>query len=250
MIPNSLRLIASAGLLAICCATPQKMERAAVKTDLASVYLQEGNLEGAIAILEEATSLHRQNWMAWNHLGIAYMEKHRPEEADRAFRRAIRFSGGERAEPHLNYGLFLFHEGCVDEAIVQYELALEDLTYRKPALVMNNLGYAYYTQGRYDEAVRILGQALRRMPNLCQARFHLGLTLRAMGRSTRALEAFERTIMLCGEEALGAYLQAGELLLEAGEREKAATYLRKVIEAYPDSEPARSARSRLEEAGL
>jgi type IV pilus biogenesis/stability protein PilW len=243
------RLFPFAFLLLAACVTTRDAERARAQVDLGSAYLREGSTEAAIASLQEATRLDPRNWVAWSHLGMALWAKGRPEQAEEALRKGIRLAH-DRAEPHLNLGVMLFGQGRVDEAITEYEAALSDLTYRKPALVLNDLGFALYSRGEYERAAEVLGEAVERAPNLCQARFNLGLVQRALERSDAAIDTFDQVLALCPDDAVGAWFQAGTLLLDRGDRTRAATYLAEVVKRAPGTEVARAAAARLEEAGL
>lgn len=221
-----------------------KKDRSLSRGELGRAYLTEGSLESAIGALQEAVELDRSNWSAWTFLGLALAEKGKPEDAEKAFGKAIKLAD-ERAEPHLNYGLFLFGQGRVDEAITQYEAALEDLTYRKPAYVLNNMGFALMTKGDYTRAVSVLRQAVQRAPNLCPARFNLGLAVEGTGDSAAALKVYEDVVEVCGEQVPGAYLQVGRLMVELGREDEAATWLYRVVDLVPDSDAAIAARELL-----
>ncbi len=220
--------------------------RSEARAELGRAYLQEGSIESAIGTLREAIELDKTNWIAWTFLGLALAEKGKAEEAEKAFKTAIRHED-ERAEPHHNYGLFLFGQGRVDEAILQYEQALEDLTYRKPAYVLNNLGFALIARGDAERAISTLNDAARRAPNLCPVRFNLGLAYRAAEQPKEALDAFGDVIELCGEEAPGAYLQAGSLLIELDRHDDAMTYLYRVVDLASGSDAAEEAQRMLAE---
>ena len=217
-----------------------KKDRSRAQGELGRAYLSEGSLESAIGTLREAVDLDRGNWAAWSFLGLALAEKGKPEDAEDAFGKAIRHAD-DRAEPHLNYGLFLFGQGRVDEAIVEYEAALEDLTYRKPAFVLNNLGFALMSQGNHQRAVTSLQEAVRRAPNLCAARFNLGLALQLAGEGDDATKEFEDVITSCEDQAPGAYLQVARIAIEAGRPDEAMSHLQQVITIAPDSDVADAA---------
>ena len=236
------RLLPIAALLLALSAPPadaksSRKDRSATRAELGRAYLREGSLEAAIGALNEAVELDRSNWIAWTFLGMALAEKGKVKDAEKAFETALRVED-ERAEPHHNYGLFLFGQGRLDEAILQYELALEDLAYRKPAFVLNNLGFALMTRGDHVRAVSTLRQAVQRAPNLCPARFNLGLAYHAGGQAVQALSAFEDVIEVCGEEVPGAYLQAGLLLIQLERPDDATTYLYRVVDLAPGSDAA------------
>ena len=113
-----------------------------------------------------------------------------------------------------------------EEALQQFDITLADLTYRTPARALNSKGFTLYKLGQFDEAITILTKAVRRTPQLCQARFHRGLSYQAKAEHSSALDDFEAVIQDCGAEASGAYYHAAESLFPLGEREAACTYLR------------------------
>jgi len=209
------------------CVSQKRVERAEARVDLGSAYLREGNAPGALQVLRDATDIDPRSWNAWNKLGLAYMAQSAYESAESCFKRALRLD--PNAEVRNNYGYLLLRTGDLDGAIAQFEIALTDLTYRKPAVVLSNLGQALHRAGRYEEAVLRLSAAIERAPNVCQARFNRGLSYAALGTRDRALEDFEVVINLCGDSASGAYYQAARLLVEMDDRTGACSYLKVVM---------------------
>lgn len=216
------------------CVSRERQQRAYAQCDLGRAYIQEGNTEAAIEVLYRAIDLYPRNWIAWNHLGLALMQKQEPEGAEDAFRKAIRFSSGN-AEPRLNYGVLLFQQGRVDEAITSYQSALDDLTYRKPAAIYLNLGVALASKGEHEEAVRMLQNALSRASNLCAAWVQLGREQAALGRTDDALGTYERGVVLCGLESPEMHVEAARILLSRGAVAEATNHLQVVIQGLPGS---------------
>lgn len=209
------------------CVTADNARKSDTRTDLGTAYLKEGNTPGAVEALRQAASLNPQNATAWERLGLAYMASEAPERAEDAFQRAIRVdTSREPARVHYNYGLLLVKLERHEEALAQFEITLADLTYRTPAKALNSKGYTLYTIGRFDEAIEILGKAIRRAPKLCPARFHRGLSYQAKGEHNNALDDFESVIQSCGAEATGAYYHAAISLFPLGETDAGCTYLR------------------------
>jgi len=215
-------------LLVTACVTPQRELRSETRTKLGTAYIAEGNPVDAISALEEAVQLNPRNAAAWEKLGIAYYAKGARDKAEKAFTKAIKLEP-EKAEIHNNYGLMLLNENRVDDAIEHFNIALADITYRNTALVLNNLGQAYYQKAEYQSAVTILTQCIDRAPNLCQARFNRGLSYRAMDKTTLALSDFEEVIELCGDVATGAYYQAAEIFIAQGDIPAGCSYYQTVM---------------------
>ncbi len=223
------------------CVSSKRQQQAAAQGSLGAAYLREGNAPAAVGVLREAVRLDPRNFEAWEKLALAYMAQGATEESEAAFLRAIRLSP-ERAEIHNNYGLLLMEQARRPEAIEQFELALTDITYRSPALVLNNLGYALYNEGRHDEALQRLNQAIQRAPELCPAYFNRGLVQRARELPPLALADFDAVIQRCPNEAMGSYYQAGGILLELDDTYGGCSYLRVVIDEAPTSPLAAQAR--------
>ncbi len=221
-----------------------KKERSQARGELGRAYLSEGSVELAIGALSDAVDLDKSNWAAWTFLGLALAEKGDDDGAEEAFGKALKLAD-DRAEPHFNYGLFLYGQERYDEAIVQYELALKDLTYRKPAFILNNMGFALLAKGDHDRAVDVLREAVMRAPNLCPARFNLGLALQGAGETDDAVRAYADVIETCGEDAPGAYLQVARLEIDRGRPQEAVPNLIRVIELAPDTDASEAAQELL-----
>ena len=211
--------------LAAGCISNARVESAGAQVRLGTAYLHEGNAPDAVRALEDATTLDRRNWNAWNKLGLAYFTQGAPDRAEAAFRKSLDLVP-DNAEVNNNFGYILTRMGRHEEALPHFAAARQDLTYRKPSLVLSNWGHALYMLGRYEEAEQKLDEAVARAPNLCQAHFNRGLVREARDENDRALDDFEAVIQMCGESSAGAYFRAGRVLLELDDKRGACTYLR------------------------
>lgn len=223
-------------LVLVGCVSKERVTRSQARTELGRAMLMERNAPQAITTLEEATRLDPNNWDAWNKLGLAYHAQGADDLAEKAFRRGIRANSRE-AEIRNNYGYFLTMTGRADEAIAQFEVALKDLDHRRPAVVLANLGQALVELGRTEEGIARLDEAVTRAPNLCPARFARGLAYERSGQPARAIEDFETVIRLCGDEATGAYFNAGRLLLDLNDAPAACAYLRTAAAGDREASP-------------
>ena len=212
------------------CVTAEKARRSDTRTDLGTAYLKEGNAPGAVEALRTAAALNPQNATAWERLGLAYMASNAHELAEDAFQRSMKLgTTDDPARVIYNYGLLLLKMERYDDALVQFDKTLADLTYRTPARALNSKGYTLYLLRRYEEAINVLSDAIRRVPAMCPAQFHRGLAYQAKGQSQLALSDFEAVIQTCGEDASGAYFHAAKSLLTIGERAAACAYLRTAL---------------------
>lgn len=214
-------------LLTFGCVTAQKQQRAESRIMLGSAYLKEGDIPGAIGMLQEATQFNPKSAEAWEKLGLAYYAQGAPERAEQAFKRALKIEP-DRAETNNNYALILLDQQRYDDAISHFEVASADLSYRNTAMVLSNLGRAHQLNQQPEAALSSLNNAVRRAPNLCIARFNRGLVLKELSKDMEALEDFKAVIKLCGDTATGAYYQAA-LLLHPTDQPAACSYLQTVI---------------------
>lgn len=221
---RTLAPLLSLALLSAGCVTAAKQKQAQANVDLGTAYLREGDAPGALGVLQEAVKQDPRNWQAWDRLGLAYWAQRDFDQSEQAFIKAVKLMP-DKAEVRNNYGLMLMADDRNAEAIEQFEVARGDLLYRKPAVVLSNLGNALYLEGRNEEALDVLNQALARTPDLCQAIFHRALVYESMDRLDGALSAFETMIQTCGDTAVGAYYHAGQLLIARGDRDAGCAYL-------------------------
>lgn len=222
------------------CVSAKRQQQANGRLELGAAYLNEGKPEAAIEELRTAVKADPGNWAAWEKLGLAYMARGALDESERAFKRAVRLQP-KNAQVLNNYGLLLMRMERLDDAIEQFERAEEDLTYRKTALVLSNLGYALYLKGDYDRAIAKLDDAIRRSPELCPAWFHRGLAWQGKGKPDRALADLQTVIDKCGDEAPGAWYHGALVLESMGETDRARIWLLEVQRIAPNTDVASAA---------
>ena len=215
------------------CVTQQQIRRSQSRTELGTAYLVEGNASQAIRTLVEATKLNPRNAKAWEKLGLSYASQGAYDKAEDAFLKSLKLE--KRAETHNNFGLMLLAIKRYEEAIPHFEEASTDITYRNIAISLNNLGQTYHLLGRNQEAIRSLTNAIRRAPNLCQARFLRGVIHKDLKMHGKALSDFQEVIRLCGENAFGAYFQAAVLLIENSDLPAACSYLQTIQREVPNT---------------
>jgi type IV pilus assembly protein PilF len=221
----------------------ERMRRSEARTNLATEYLKEGNNTDAIRTLEEAIKLNRRNAKAHEKLGLAYASKEAYELAEEQFLQSLKIEFFP--ETANNYGLLLTSLGRYDEAILQFDTAIADLSYRNTAIALNNKGYAQYLSTHYTGAIDSLERSIKRAPNLCQARYNIGLAHEKLESNTEALEHFQIAIDLCGEEAIGAYYQSALIQLKIDQPTSACADLQFVVEKAAGTSLATQAAKKL-----
>ncbi len=160
--------------------------------NLADAYSQKGDLVRAVELYQQALRLDPENGAAWNNCGQTLYLAGRLAEAEQAFLRAAQLLPGQ-AEPHNNLGNLYSRQGRQEQAIEQYQLALERRP-REEAQVQLNLGLALRQAGRSQLALQAFGRALSLDPGQNSARASGAELLAELGRHAEAAALFEESV--------------------------------------------------------
>ena len=140
------------------------------------------------------------NVVARYHLGLAYFQQRRADEAIFQFQKALEIQP-DYAEARYNLGTVLIQQGRLDEAIAQLQKTLEF----KPdnASAHKNLGIAFLQQGRLDEAIAHFKKALEIRPDQVEIQNNLAWLLAtspqaSLRNGSQAVELAERANQLAG----------------------------------------------------
>jgi Flp pilus assembly protein TadD len=133
------------------------------------------------------------NFIAHNNLGTALPQKERVDEAIAQYQKALQINP-DSAEAHNNLGSALLQKGSVDEALAHCQRALQI----KPdsAEVHNNLGNALLQKGRVDEAIAQYQQALQIKPDNAKAHNNLDNALLQKGRVDEAIAHYQKALQI------------------------------------------------------
>jgi serine/threonine protein kinase/tetratricopeptide (TPR) repeat protein len=196
-----------------------EMERRAVAIDpdladahawLGAALLNLGQVDEAIASIDEAIRLEPGNGQAYQALGRAYWAgKGNFAAAIPAFRKAIELNP-EAGYSYLQLGLLLAWEGQYEEAeaVCRRAVELQDQYISGNAglqVVGANarLGYVFYLQGRYEEAIREYERGLAFVASSDHAlkertsieiTMKIGAAYHRMGRAEEAARFFDRAL--------------------------------------------------------
>jgi serine/threonine-protein kinase len=125
-------------------------------------------------------------------LGLTLLAENQEEQAEAAFRHAVRL-GPDEWRTHGELAQFFFRRARYADAIQEWE-ETRRLT-PDNVLVLRNLGAAYYLAGRPDEAASILQRALEVRPS-ASTYTNLGTIRFFQGRYSDAVGAFEKAVEL------------------------------------------------------
>ena len=95
-------------------------------------------------------------------------------------------------------GLAAQSRGDLDAAIEFYAKAIEsgELGRKHTVFALNNLGLAYDTQGKHDDAIISFNAAIQLMPDYHRAYFNRGISLASLGEYDEAIADYDRAIEL------------------------------------------------------
>jgi tetratricopeptide (TPR) repeat protein len=155
----------------------------------AAVMLQEKELTAAIPLLEKYVAQRSDDAKGWLGLGMAYVEKRRPEDARKALERSARLNPA-LTETQYQLGVLAGQEGKTQEGIQHFE----QVVHMQPrhAMALAGLGALYIQTRELEKALNALQRAEAIDPNNAQMQYDLGLVLSSLGKPEEARVHMQR----------------------------------------------------------
>lgn len=214
-----LRSILPALLVACACSgapSRKDQERAEIHYNLGAEALRAGRVQDALREFDEALDADEQ--FADAHLGRGLVMEYgfgKLDDAEKHYRRAIALRPAF-PEAHNDLGQLLARTGRLDEAIREFDVALDNMLYKEPFVARCNKGLAIYRSGRRDEGLAEMRSCVASAPTYCRGRRDLGRTLLDEKRMSEAIEELSAYARLC-EKIPDAHLQLGLARMKAGD---------------------------------
>ena len=147
----------------------------------------------AIELYQKALSFYPQLDVAYENLGIVYLELNEHEKAVESFRQAIAINP-QLAQAYMGLGEAYEYTGETRMAIENYQKALAI----NPQLheIYNHLGSCYGRLDRFQESVDAFTEAIRWYPENFMVYVNRGLTYEAMHRYKEAKQDFAKAFAL------------------------------------------------------
>jgi tetratricopeptide (TPR) repeat protein len=216
------------------------------------------------ALFSHALAVTRDNYVAYNGLGVDLLDRGQVDEAMSCFEKALE-GQPDYAWARCNLGIALLRKGRLDEASAQFEKALT--IQPRSAEAHNNLGTALVRKGQVEEGIVHFQKALETEPNYAKARYNLAYTLLEQGRLEDAIAGFRKALKIEHDFAeaqnglAGALFQKGQVddaiihfqealhdrpryadaenglgsaLLRKGKADEAMVHFQKALEIQPD----------------
>ena len=197
---------------------------------LGVLLCQMGKPVEAIAPMQKAATLSRNDDEAYFNLGNVLKEAGRLDEAAASYRKALAIKPGS-AEAYGNLGAVLQDLGRLEEAVASYRRALD----LKPdsAGMHFNLANTLSDLGRRDDAVVSYRKALAIAPDFAEAHFNLGTALQHLTRPDEAIESYKRALAL-NPGLAEAHFSMGTALKEIGRSDEAIACYHRALAIRPD----------------
>ncbi len=158
---------------------------------LGRLFFSSDNARDALTAFQRALTLDPSSVRARNHLGQTYEALARFPEAERAYKEAIEIEAknSKKSEwPYYNLGVLYLSDGRTEQAIVYLRQALERNSAFTEAKV--KLAMALCQTNQADAALALLNDAVRTDPTNAQAHYQLALLLVKSGKPNEAQEHF------------------------------------------------------------
>jgi protein O-mannosyl-transferase len=159
----------------------------------AASWIQVGYWKNSKSLFKHALDVTDQNFVAYNHLGLALAENGDTHKAIRCLEKTLQiYPYYETA--HLTLGYVYSKNNNFDKAIFHYSEALR----LNPNLYQgyNNLGILFASLGHINKAIEYYHKAIRINPYSSDSYNNLGLVLLQRGKIDEAIIHFERALQI------------------------------------------------------
>jgi tetratricopeptide (TPR) repeat protein len=169
-------------------------------------------------------------WAGYNSLGLVLFQRGQLDEAIIQFQKALEIDP-DYAEAYGNLGSALVQKRQLDEAIIQFQKALK-INFNN-AEVHNDLGSALAQKGRVDEGMLQFQKALAINPDLALAHNNLGNALFQKGRVDEAMVQYQKTLEINPNLAL-VHNNFGNALFRKGQLNEAIDQFQEALRLNPN----------------
>jgi Tfp pilus assembly protein PilF len=175
------------------------------------------------------------SYLAHESLGDVLLRKGHVDEAMAQFQKALEIQP-DYLKARNSLGNVFLEKGQVNEAIIQFHKALK-IQPDNP-MVYNNLGIALAQKGLADEAIIQFRKVLEIQPNYADAHYNLGVVLAQKGRLDEAIVQFRKALTIQPGYA-NAHYNLGLALAQKGLMDEAIAQFQETLRFKPDDPDAK-----------
>jgi tetratricopeptide (TPR) repeat protein len=189
-------------------------------------------------VLTEAANLDPRRPEIFLYLGMAHYRATRYDRAVRAYEEGLALDDGHK-DLHFQLGVAFEKQGRFDQAVSEFRRVIT--IDPKHAEAYNYVGYMFAEKGiRLDEAERLIQKALELEPENGYYIDSLGWAYYQQGRYVEAVRELRRAVELTrGKEDPVIYDHLGEAYLKAGDEPSALSAWEKSLELDPSNDSVR-----------
>jgi len=222
-------------------------DSAALHLRVGTSQLQSGAYPQALSSLLQAESLDPENAVVQNNLGLAYFVRERYSLAEKHIRRAVEINS-EYSDARNNLGRVLIEQGKYQEAIIELNKVVQDLTYQSPEKPLLNLGLVYFQMKNYLNAKYYFTKTVDLQRDNCLAQSYLGRTLFELKQYQKASEQLDRAVGFCQRSLFDEpHYYSALSYYQAGNKSKSAARLEELIKLYSNGKYVEKAKKMLQE---
>jgi tetratricopeptide (TPR) repeat protein len=212
----------------------------------AATHIQIGYWRDSYTLFSRALQITDSNVIAEANLGSALIDMRRPDLAAPHLERAIQLMP-TLSTPHYNLGILLQRQNQLDQALQEYQLALNYASDdREAAKTHNNLGVLFTQLGRRDQAAAEFTKALALNPFEQNSWMGRGAIERDQGQLDAALQDFRQAARIAPSPS--AFYWQGRILEDQGQSSAAAENYRSALKLAPNFADTQSRLENLQKA--
>jgi tetratricopeptide (TPR) repeat protein len=187
----------------------------------------------ALELWQDAVARQPYNHVAHINYGVELLNRKQLEQAIEQFEQALQLAHKDFAKIHMELGTALSLSGRSQDAIPHFKEALQ-LVPEEPAKVHQFLAISLVNVGRAEDAISHFQQAIDIGPDSGELRRKLALAYAAAGRDKKAISCFESALR-AGFDSAELYNDLGMALVRDGRPADAIVELQHALRRRPDS---------------
>lgn len=198
--------------------------------NLGSAYLEIGNEDKAIFHIHELLKLKPNHWEAFSNLGVAYCRK---KEFDKAFR-YLEYALNKNPSSDLannNMGILMKEMNRHEEAIQFFNKAIQLNPNSSNSYI--NLGTLYFEQRKYSDAIDMFLAAMKIKPYHPEPYFKLANTYAELGNYHEAIQYFKISLQLNPSDA-DVHNNLGVAYANKGDYPNAIVHFKEAVRIQPN----------------